>query len=56
MHEQVTHNRDYGTFQEFKREILTFLRQTIPKKWDRLRDRITDNFRVIPRGAFRVVA
>src|SRR5436305_2182616 len=50
MHENVTHNRDYKTFNEFKREIITFLRYEVPRNWHRFRDRITDNFRVICRA------
>ena len=56
MHYYITHNRDYPTFREFRRAILKFLRSTIPKKWHHFRDRITDNFRVISPGDFRVVA
>ena len=56
MHENITHNRDYKTFREFKREIITFLRYEVPRHWDRFRDRITDNFRVIHRADFRVIA
>jgi transposase len=56
MHENITHNRDYKTFREFRREILKFLRQTVPKNWKRFCDRITDNFRVIHRADFRVIA
>ena len=55
MHHHVTHNRDYKTFREFRSAILTFLRRTIPKKWHLFRDRITDNFRVISPGGFRVI-
>ena len=47
MHEYTTHNRDYKTFEQFRAAILTFLNQTIPKKWEHFRDRINDNFRVI---------
>ena len=36
--------------------ILTFLNQTIPKKWEHFRDRINDNFRVISPANFRIVA
>jgi hypothetical protein len=36
--------------------ILTFLNQTIPKKWSHFRDRINDNFRVISPADFRIVA
>ena len=56
MHQHTTHNRDYRTFRQFKRAIVKFLRQTIPKNWNRFCDRITDNFRVIHRDKFRVVA
>ena len=56
MHKKVTHNRDYKTFREFRREVLKFLRQTVPKNWKRYCDRITDNFRVIHRDDFRVIA
>ena len=31
MHDNVTHNRYYKTFGDFRREILKFLRQTVPK-------------------------
>ena len=56
MHENVTHNRDYKTFNEFRQEILTFLRHTVPKQWKRVCDQISDNFRVIHRADFRVIA
>jgi transposase len=56
MHQNITHNRDYKTFGEFRREVLKFLRQTVPKNWKRYCDRITDNFRVIHRADFRVIA
>jgi transposase len=55
MHKNVTHNRDYKTFAEFRREVLKFLRQTVPKNWKRYCDRITDNFRVLHRADFRVI-
>ena len=56
MHENATHNKSYETASEFKTSILTFLTETVPKKWDQLRDRITDNFRVISPKDFRVLA
>src|SRR5258708_4312600 len=56
MHEHVTNNRSYETFAQFRSAILRFLRRTVPKKWDRFRDRITDNFRIISPDDFRVVA
>jgi hypothetical protein len=45
----TSHNRDYKTFRQFKRAILKFLKHTIPKNWNRLCDRITDNFPRHPR-------
>ncbi len=56
MHENVTHNRDYKTFGEFRREVIKFLRHTVPKRWKRFCGRITDNFRIIHRDDFRVIA
>jgi transposase len=56
MHQNITHNRDYKTFRQFRRAIIQFLRHTVPKNWHRFRDRITDNFRVIHRADFRVLA
>jgi transposase len=56
MHQYTTHNRDYKTFDQFRVAILTFLNQTIPKKWEHFRDRINDNFRVISPADFRIVA
>jgi len=55
MHENVTHNQDYKTFAEFRREIIKFLRHTVPRGWKHFCDRITDNFRVIHRGEFRLL-
>jgi DDE superfamily endonuclease len=56
MHENVTRNRDYKTFAEFRREVIKFLRHTVPKQWESFCDRITDNLRVIHRADFRVLA
>jgi transposase len=55
MHENVTHNRDYKTFAEFRREVIKFLRHTVPSRWKHFCDRITDNFRVIRRADFRLL-
>jgi transposase len=55
MHRSITHNRDFRTFREFRKAVMKFLRYTVPKNWNRFRDRITDNFRVIHRADFRVL-
>ena len=52
----IAFNRDYKTFAEFRKEIITFLRYEVPRNWRRFCDRITDNFRVIRRADFRVIA
>ncbi len=56
MHRNITHNRDYKTFRQFRRAIIQFLRHTVPNNWRRFRDQITDNFRIIHREDFRVLA
>ena len=56
MHENVTHNRDYKTFAEFRREVIKFLRHTVPRGWKHFCDQITDNFRVIHGADFRLIA
>jgi hypothetical protein len=38
------------------RQSCASLGELFPKKWDRFRDRITDNFRIISPDDFRVVA
>jgi transposase len=55
MHHNVTHNRSYATFREFKARAMNFLTQDVPKKWHALRDSVTDNFRVIDPADFRVL-
>jgi len=44
------------TFAEFRRAVIKFLRHEVPKHWSRFCDRITDNFGVIRREDFRVIA
>jgi len=55
MHQCVTHNRFYQTQPKFAAAILAFFRQTIPKDWQKFRDKVTDNFRVISHQNFRVL-
>jgi transposase len=55
MHQNITHNRDFKTFHEFRRAVIDFLRDEVPQHWGRFCDRITDNFRVIRRKDFRVI-
>lgn len=55
MHKNVTHNRCYHRFADFKHELLTFLRVKVPANWRTLCDQVSDNFRVILPDDFRVI-
>jgi transposase len=55
MHEHVTHNRYYETFDEFIAAILGFFRNTVPQKAHEFRSRITDNFRVISNHQYQTI-
>ncbi|MGI8568583.1 MAG: transposase [Methylocella sp.] len=54
MHRNVTHNKCYATCGQFTDATLDFLRAKVPKNWNRFRDSVTDNFRVISPKDFRV--
>jgi transposase len=56
MHKFVTHNRCYETFAEFKQAVMTFLRDNVPANWHTYCDTVSDNFRIITPGDFRIVA
>jgi len=47
MHRNVSHNRCYPTFRDFKTRAMTFLERDVSDKWHAFRDSVTDNFRVI---------
>ena len=55
MHKNVTHNKTYTTFRDFKAAMLRFLTQDVPKNWKVLCDSVSDNFRVIDPSDFRVM-
>jgi len=55
MHKHVTHNRCYAKFGNFCLEMLTFLREEVPKNWQKYCDSVTDNFRIISPKNFRVL-
>lgn len=55
MHKHVTHNKCYATCAQFADATLGFLREKVPRNWPELRDSVTDNFRVIKPGDFRVM-
>ena len=55
-HKHVTHNKCYPTCRQFADETLDFLREKVPKNWARFRHSVTDNFRVVKPGDFRVMA
>lgn len=55
MHKHVTHNKCYAKFSDFCSALLTFLRDEVPKNWQKYCDSVTDNFRVISPKDFRVL-
>ena len=56
MHKNITHNKTYATCKEFAEATLDFLRDKVPRHWDRYSSTVTDNFRVISPKDFRVIA
>ena len=56
MHRHTTHNKCYASFKDFSRAVLTFLREKVPRNWHVYCDQVTDNFRIIDPGNFRVLA
>jgi transposase len=55
LHQYFTHNRYYPSQKQFADAILAFMRETIPQEWTKLRDKVSDNFRVITHENFRVL-
>jgi len=55
MHEWVTHNRHYTTFNQFTEAILGFFRKTLPDRWREFRNTVTDNFRVVSLKQYKVI-
>jgi transposase len=56
MHRHTTHNKCYASFKDFSRAVLIFLREKVPRNWHVYCDQVTDNFRIIDPGNFRVLA
>jgi transposase len=55
MHDWVTHNRHYATFNQFTEAIFDFFRTTLPVKRPEFRDTVTDNFRVVSLKEYKVI-
>ena len=55
MHKNVTHNKCYETCADFAETTLDFLRDQVPKRWTEFCDFVTDNFRIISPGDFRLL-
>jgi transposase len=55
MHKNITHNKCYAKFNDFCDAMLTFLRDEVPKNWQKYCDSVTDNFRIISSKDFRVL-
>lgn len=56
LHKTVTHNKFYPTFNDFVDAVLGFFRRTLPSKWGRIRDFVSDAFHIINPDDFRVLA
>ena len=54
-HQYVTHNRYYPSQKQFANAILAFMRETIAQEWQKFRDKVSDNFRIITHENFRVL-
>ena len=53
MHEWVTHNKYYDTFEAFTDAI--FFEEPLPENWETFRDTITDNFRLISTDQYKFI-
>jgi hypothetical protein len=47
LHKSGANTRHYDTFTQFTEAISDFLRKTLPQKWPKFRDTVTDNSRII---------
>ena len=49
------HKRVYRIYRELELNlILAFMRETVPREWQKFRDKVSDNFRVITHENFRI--
>jgi transposase len=55
MHKNLTHNRCAENFRTFCKEVLHFLKKTVPENWDDICDQVTDNFRVRDPKEYRIL-
>ena len=45
----------YATYDDFTAAILEIFRETLPENWERTRDTVTDNFRVISTSEYKII-
>ena len=55
MHKHVTHNKCYETCAQSADATLDFLRNQVPRRWAELSNSVTDNFRIMSPGDFRLL-
>ena len=55
MHEWVTQNKYYDTFEAFTGTIFEFFEEILPENWETFRDSITDNFWVISTNQYKII-
>ena len=55
MHEWVTHNKYYETFESFTDAVFEFFENILPENWEIFKDTITDNYRVISTKQYKMI-
>ena len=55
IHERVTHNKYYETFEALTNAIFKFFEKVLPENLETFRDTITDNFRVISTKQYKII-
>ena len=45
----------YATYDDFTAAISEFFRETLPENWERVRNTVTDNFRVISTSEYKII-
>ena len=55
LHNNVTRNRYYKTFNEFANSILTFCKETVANDWAKIASYVTDNFTIKSNKNLRII-
>jgi transposase len=55
LHNHVTRNRYYKTFNAFAKSVMTFCKETIPQNWATISSYVTDNFTIKSNKNLRII-